>query len=564
MSSCSSRLTNAVRKFFIVYVARELRLIFPTASATAMTIRSMHQAVTGEAIAKMKMKGLSIAFGAALIVRVVSQYCLGIMWDWHFFTWFYIWGNYNNKAINVESWGWFLEFTPAFIGSGMLVGLNVSISFLMGSVIAWGIIGPTLVAKNIAFGINLGEGDPKWDGYMSYASLSLKAANKTHPSPRYWLLWPGVLLMIVVSFTELALQWKILWFAFKALYRGIAAGIYAMGRAAGKELKFFGKISAQREEDLVEDSASEDEQVKMWMWAPGLLLTIICICVVLGVQHNMPVGMSLLSIFLAFFFSFVAIQCTGVTDITPLTAASKASQIILGGATKGEHWDVTHAQRLNLLGGAMCNMGANQSTDLVCDFRTGFLLRTPPKLQWFAQGLGTVVAVFLAPAMFQLFATAYPCIIDANAETCVFAIPSVSAWRATAVAVTDPTFPIPPSSGYFAIAFSIFGSIMVLIRHYVWVGRLEWVKTYHPNMMCIGLAFVLAQTQYGTAMTIGSAFAYVWQRKRPESFDVYGYAIAAGLIAGEGIGGVINAVFQIAGISGSVYGTQVACPMSCE
>jgi len=89
MANCK-QLTEPVRKFFIVYVARELRLIFPTASATAMTIRSMHQAVTGEAIAKMKMKGLSLAFGLALIIRVVSQYCLGILWDWHIFTWFYI------------------------------------------------------------------------------------------------------------------------------------------------------------------------------------------------------------------------------------------------------------------------------------------------------------------------------------------------------------------------------------------------------------------------------------------------------------------------------------------
>lgn len=46
-----------------------------------------------------------------------------------FFTWFYIWGGYNNLAIHVENWGWYLEFTPAFIGSGMLVGLNVALSF---------------------------------------------------------------------------------------------------------------------------------------------------------------------------------------------------------------------------------------------------------------------------------------------------------------------------------------------------------------------------------------------------------------------------------------------------
>ncbi|ORY00460.1 oligopeptide transporter [Clohesyomyces aquaticus] len=549
-----------MRKFFIVYVARELRLIFPTPSATAMTIRSMHQAITGEQMAKLKMRGLSIAFSGALILRVVSQYCVGILWDWHFFTWFYIWGHYKNQAMAVESWGWFLEWTPAFIGSGMLVGLNVSISFFMGSVIAWGIIGPALVHNNVAWGVDLSGDDPKWEGYYTFASLSLKACNKDHPSPRYWLLWPGVLLMIVVSFTELFLQYKIIFFAFKALYRGICQGVYAAGHAMGKDLGFFRRVGEQAEEDYVEDSAKPHELVKMWMWLPGLILSIICICVVLGVEFDMPVGMSLLSVFLAFFFSFLAIQCTGVTDVTPLTAASKASQIILGGATKGEHWAVPKAQKLNLLGGAIASMGANQSTDLVCDFRTGFLLRTPPNQQWLAQGVGTIVAVFLAPAMFQLFATAYPCIIDINADTCAFAIPSVSAWRATAVAVTDPTFPIPTSSGIFAIVFAIFGSAMTLVRHFLWVGEWEWMKKWHPNMMCIGLAFVLAQTQYGTAMVIGSAWAAIWAYKNPVSFDIYGYAIAAGLIAGEGIGGVINAVFQVAGIAGDKYGTMVACP----
>jgi uncharacterized oligopeptide transporter (OPT) family protein len=80
-------------------------------------------------------------------------------------------------------------------------------------------------------------------------------------------------------------------------------------------------------------------------------------------------------------------------------------------------------------------------------------------------------------------------------------------------------------------------------------------------MMCIGLAFTVPQTVYGTAMLIGAIIAAVWARKNPKSFDVYGFAIAAGFIAGEGIGGVINAIFQVAGIAGpDPYGTQIACP----
>ncbi|USW50572.1 Putative oligopeptide transporter, OPT superfamily [Septoria linicola] len=556
-------MSTPLRKFFIIYVARELKLIFPTPSATAMTIRAMHMASTGEAIAKLKMRALSYAFSGAIILRVASQYATGILWDWHIFTWFYIWGNYNNAAINVENWGWMLEWTPAFIGAGMLVGLNTAISFYAGSIIAWGIIGPTLVHYNVAFGLAPAayEGT-KWEGIVSFASLGTAASSKDTPSPRFWMLWPGVLLMIVVSFVELGLQYKVFFHVSKAIYRGSCSGINAARKAMGRgSSPYLESKGAQKQDDLVKDFADDKDLVKWWMWFPALIAIIILTCVVMGVQFDMPVGMSLLSIFLAFFFSLLAVQCAGVTDITPLTAASKASQIVLGGATKGEGWEPEHAQRLNLLGGSLASIGANQASDLVGDFRVGFLLKTSPKQQWVAQGLGTIVAVFLAPALFMLFAKAYPCILDINAEVCPFSAPSVSAWRAVAVAMTDPEFPVPTSSGIFAICFSIFGAGMIFVRHYAYTGTWEKYRVYHPNMMCIGLAFVLPQTYYGLAMIIGAAPCYFWAKRNPQSFDIYGYAIAAGLIAGEGIGGVINAIFQVAGIAGpDPYGTNIACP----
>jgi hypothetical protein len=284
-----------------------------------------------------------------------------------------------------------------------------------------------LVHNNVAFGTSPFASDPdlalKWGEVTSFYSLGAKASSKYTPSPRYWLLWPGVLAMIAVSFTgkcliginefkyaknspELLLQWRIIIFAFKAIYRASATALYDAASKRGKEYKFL-KVEQQDETDLVQDPARPEEIPKMWMWMPGLLLTIIGMCLVMGLQYDMPAGMSLLSVFLAFFFSFLAIQCTGVTDITPLTAASKASQVILGGATKSNHWNLDKARRLNLIGGAIANMGANQSTDLVADFRVGFLLHTPPNQQWIAQGIGTLAAVFIAPSIFQLFMTAY-------------------------------------------------------------------------------------------------------------------------------------------------------------
>jgi hypothetical protein len=64
----------------------------------------------------------------------------------------------------------------------------------------------------------------------------------------------------------------------------------------------------------------------------------------------------------------------------------------------------------------------------------------------------------------------------------------------TSTAATDPDLPIPKSSAYFAMGFAIFGSISTLIKHYYWVGERRWIRLYHPNMMCVALAFVVPQT----------------------------------------------------------------------
>ena len=41
---------------------------------------------------------------------------------------------------------------------------------------------------------------------------------------------------------------------------------------------------------------------------------------------------------------------------------------------------------------------------------------------------------------------------------------------------------------------------------------------------------------------------------------MYCFAVAAGFIAGEGLGGIVNAIFTISGIAGATYGTSVGCP----
>ena len=58
-------------------------------------------------------------------------------------------------------------------------------------------------------------------------------------------------------------------------------------------------------------------------------------------------------------------------------------------------------------------------------------------------------------------------------------------------------------------------------------------------------------------MAVGATINHFWERRSPKTFDMYAFALAAGLIAGEGMGGVMNAILAVAGVDGSIYGTAI-------
>ncbi|KAI1822520.1 OPT oligopeptide transporter protein-domain-containing protein [Xylaria intraflava] len=548
-----------LRKFFVIRVARELKLLFPTPTAVALTIRSMHAGAAGASEAISKLKALGLAFSLSFIQRVASYYAVGILYDWHVFTWIHIWSKGTSWALNIESWGWYWEWTPAFIGSGILIGMNSAISLFAGAVLAWAVIGPALVHYGTCIGKQVMPDDPYWASLYTFDDLS--NLGKETPSPRYWLLWPGVLIMVATSIAELLVQYKIIAHAGITAWRASCNGLNQLTiKIRGRPSSFFERQASQYVDDptLVADSARPEDQVPIWQWSLGLLVSIVVGIIVFHFQWGTNPGLTILACLLGFLFSFLAIQIGAVTDNTPLTAASKASQLVFGAATSGKGYSIVGAQRINLVAGALASGAADIGTSLTSDFRTGFLLGTPPNKQWYAQAVGTLISVFLAPGLFVLFATAYPCILDGS--KCPFAVPSVSAWAAVAQAVTDPTVHIPWSSGIFSIVMAIVVVAQVVVRHFWLVGEREWVRLYLPNWGAIALSFVLPSPVFTTAALFGALLAFAWRKWKLSSFDLYGYAVAAGFIAGEGLGGVVGAILQVAKVSGDIYGTNAGCP----
>lgn len=564
-----------LRKFFIINVARELNLVFPTPTATALTIRSMHAVGSGAADAARKIKALGACFIGAIMIIVCGSYADGILHNWHIFTWFYAWGGYKDQTLMaIESWGWYIQLTPAFFGSGLLVGPNAALSWWGGTFVAWAIIGPLLVYKGLCAG-NPGEEGTKWENLVNYNSLNGITDPTKLPSPRFWMLWPGVAVLIVFSMMEFIMHLPIVWSGVVVAFRSGCRSVNNMMEKRNKHNSFLAKQAAKADEadDLVEDFATKDQLVPDWVWMIGVVVMAVVAMLICHYEFDMNPGLALLALILAMIFAFLSIHGGAVTDNTPLTASSKASQLVFGGITRKHNptkLDIANAERINLIAGNIASGCANVATDLTSDFRVGFLLKTPPRLQFIAQAVGTVVAIFLAPGIFVLFMSAYPCVWNPPGKpkagepkppTCPFNAPAVAAWQAVAQAVTLPSIPIPHECVIFTIVMAVVSGLQVVIKNLWLKGPREKYRAYLPNWMSIGVAWVLgADSGYANAVAFGAITAWWWKKYWPKAFDIFAYAVAAGLIAGEGLGGVINAALTLGGVDGTKKGTLIAIP----
>ncbi|KAK2461174.1 hypothetical protein APHAL10511_006701 [Amanita phalloides] len=524
-----------LRKYYIVHQ----KLTFPTPAATAYTIRSLHSGRSGAIAAKKKSLALLYTFIACFLFKIVSGYAPGVIWDWHIGWTLYRLG--FTSIISLENFGWWIEFTPAFIGAGMLSGLTASWSFLGGSVLAWGIIAPSIVKNGLAFGKSVSDEYP----LVSYLALSFKDPEEfiANPSPRYWLLWPGIFIMLLYSFAEVVFS------------LGPLLTTMKLAKINWNPVEWF----REGEDDPNdEDFTPVKDRIPTVWWTTGVFLSIIMSCAILAKLFSMNVGEAILSLVLGFLFSFIGVQSSGHTDINPVTTVAKASQLIFGGIGKAAHLSLQPAQMLNLSAGTVAAGSAAQASDMTGDLKTGYLLRAKPRNQFIAQLWGALVAVFLTVGLFILFAKASPCIINPPASgQCTYGAPSVAAWGAVAIAVTSPKLPIPRSSGYTAIGLGIASVLTLVLKFYV-IPKKYWA--YVPNWNAVGLGFVVPQSYYSIAMAIGSVGCHTWSKTNMASYDMYMFAVAAGLVAGEGLGGVFQALLAIAGVDGSKYGTAIGCP----
>ncbi|KAJ3091463.1 hypothetical protein HDU96_003051, partial [Phlyctochytrium bullatum] len=128
-----------LRRHFVI----RMKLVFPTPAASALTIRNLHDSATGAAAGKKKAVSMGVAFTAAMLWYIAGFFAPGVIRTWHIFEWMARSSpKGSDMAFALQSandWSWYIEWTPAFVGAGMLSGMNASYSLFFGSFLAWGI-----------------------------------------------------------------------------------------------------------------------------------------------------------------------------------------------------------------------------------------------------------------------------------------------------------------------------------------------------------------------------------------------------------------------------------------
>ncbi|KAI7899098.1 OPT oligopeptide transporter protein-domain-containing protein [Cokeromyces recurvatus] len=506
-------------------------LTFPTPRAAAITILSLHDTMEGEKKAMQKARWMGFWFLLSFFWKLIS-FWLPFLDILHIFYYIGNAANYTPLMSADLDWGWYFCWDFPFFGAGLMTPGSTVLSFFISSVVIYGIIGPLLV-QNGTF----------------IAPLGFNAAGDT---TNRFFLWPGIALMALSAFTELFLHYDSLW-------RGVKGGVEELRLAFMRGVNYFRRIVLRstltdeqnnRYNSQVDENEifAPDQLVPASWWVSGTFVSIVFTCAIMGRYFGMPVYQSLIAVILGFILSFVGIQASGETDINPVGSIGKMSQLVFA---KMPAENQNAVMKNNLMAGNISASAASQAVDMVGDLKTGQLVGASPRSQFLAQLVASFFAIAVAVGFFILFAEAYPCIIDPDIEAsdCEFGLVAVTAWKNVTLLLTGNGDPLSKGSIIATIVCAVAAVVLPLCRQFLLPQKYH---RYFPSISAIGISMINPQPEVPFSMFLGWLGGKIWKRVDPEAHEDLMFSAAGGLIAGQGIAAILQAVFKISNIKGNV------------
>uniref|UniRef100_A0A832MIQ4 OPT family oligopeptide transporter n=1 Tax=Eiseniibacteriota bacterium TaxID=2212470 RepID=A0A832MIQ4_UNCEI len=411
------------------------QLRFPSGIAAAETLRALHShgdagmrsaralglAGLGAVISKFWAEGLHLV-NPGLAPAMIGTWIGGL-----------------NQSVFGPAWMGrtvMLSWEPMFIAAGMITGLRVGVSMLIGSVTCWMIFVP----------IMQGNGTIEGTGYREVVQ---------------WTLWGGVGCMVSSGLLAFALQWRTALRAFADL-----AGMLGARKGAA------------------DDPLAKIETPAAWF----VIAQLVGFAGLAWLGHTMfamPIWQTAVAVLLSFALALVACRVTGETDTTPVGAMGKITQLTFGALSPGN-------MNINLMSANVTAAAASSSADLLTDLKSGYLLGAHPRKQFIAQFAGIFVGTIVTVYSFRLL------VPDASVlGTDQFPAPAMQTWRAVALALGQGLSALGAVKAWSLVAGMAVGVLLTLLprwmpAHARWIPSpaavgLAWTfHWYYGLLFCLG------------------------------------------------------------------------------
>lgn len=387
----------------------------------------------------------------------------------------------------------------AMIGAGGLMGIRTATSMLIGMLLNFVVIVPSMIAA--------GQIHPKADGTFTRVHVL-----------NNWALWWGITIMVVASLTTLFAKPKVILSAF--------SGLFKKKDADG--------VDVVRHIEL--------PVVISWIGIP--------IIGALGVwmSHawfHVRWDLGLVAIPLIIVLTLIAANSTALTGITPTGSLSKIPQFLFGSLAP-------KSPPTNLMTATMCVEVASNACNLLMDIKPGYMLGAKPRQQAMGHIIGIIAgAAFSTPLFFALFLSQWApgkSVQDAMV-TDQFGFPSAMQWKGVSDLVTavfsSGKSPIPSSAVWSMGIAAVVGLVFELLRVFS-KGR------FPLSPLAIGLG-VVVPCDSTFAMFAGALFFHLMHRRHEKKPDTRGHSIwvkssepiCAGLIAGAALLGIADILVKV-------------------
>lgn len=460
------------------------QLPFPTGTAAAETLRGLF--AEGEE-GRRRARALFLALGVGVLVKWMTS------------------GTSALAAATDSAWLGSLAVpellpTPAmqeavpFLASAFAYTWALEVSTLLvaaGVIVGWRVCWSLMLGSVLCFGVLA----PWMHDLGAIESLGYGGIVQ-------WSLWGGVSLMVVSGLLMFFLQWRTVLRAFSGLR----------------------DLLGKRRRSADADPMARVEVPASWFVA-GVTVAGLALVVLEAAVFDIPVPLGVVAVALAFVLAIVAARATGETDITPVGALGKIAQLGYGGLMRGQMVP-------NLMAAGVTAGVASSSADLLTDLRSGYLLGASPRKQFWAQFAGVWVGALVVVAAFMYVLIPDPGMLG----TAQWPAPAGRVWRSVAELLSVGFEALHPSAVYAIWIGAAAGVVLVALDR-----RCPRLRPYVPSATGLGLAFVLPAFN-ALSFCMGGGIALYLARRRPAFHARYTVAIAAGLIAGESLTGIVAAL----------------------